>query len=171
MSKFKYKLILIFLISILRIKFTFSINIIPDPQNPILIKYPDQSNSPEIQIRFSFHKDSKGLLFDQLISLVFPKNIQSDLNFEIQQTPKYSCSLTDGKITYLLTPIIPLPTNEGNLIFCKLTDPINSIIKHNINLTLTIKLIGIKFSTNFLRSFSLFTTTTNKPERIIIDQL
>lgn len=171
MNKISYKILKFLLLYLILISFINSLQIIPDSSNPILIKNPDISSSPVIIVKFSFHKDSKGLEFNQYISLVFPKNIQNELNFHEQASPKYTCSLTDGINIYEMTIDTSPNPEEGNWTFCKLTNSANTPIKSNIDLTLTITLIGIKFSKNFLRSFSLFTSTSSKQERIIIDQL
>jgi hypothetical protein len=171
MNRIYSKLLKILLLYLFSINLVYSLLIIPDKYNPILIRNPDKSNTPVIIVKFSFDKDSKGLQFNQFISLVFPKSIKNELNFHNQEKKKYECSLSDGINTYEMAEYLSPNEDEGNWTFCQLSDPINNQIKPNIDLTLTITLIDIKISKNYLNSFGLFTSTSSDVDRIIIDQL
>lgn len=144
-------------------------NLIPDSQNPILITNPSTNNNLKIDVRFSFDINSPGLAYYQYIGLVFPPNVSTDLQFDLGN--RYSCELTDGTLKYTMVAEKPLP-NENNIAYCRLSDMVNNVIKSfGLKLKLSVTLVGIKISSNFVRSFKVFTSTTNKNTKIIIDQL
>jgi hypothetical protein len=144
-------------------------NIIPNKQNPIVINAPNVNNNPVVDVRFSFDKLSSGIAFNQFIAVVFPPNVSSDLQFDQGATNKYSCSLTDGTTTYTMTAEKPLVSTEGSIAYCKLTDTTNNLVKTG-NLKLSITLIGTKITSNYVRSLKMFTSTSNKSSKIIMDQ-
>ena len=148
-------------------------NIIGDSQNKILIFIPTTANSPRIDIRFSLEDTSPGVTYNQFFGLAFPAIVAADLKFDQDGAIKYSCSLTDGTTTYVLNAV--KPTNAENTFgYCKLTDTLNSFIKgglkNNYKLSVTF-LSSTKISSNFVSSLKFFTSTSAKPNKIIIDQL
>jgi hypothetical protein len=64
----------------------------------------------------------------------------------------------------------PLISSEGNIAYCKLTDLTNNTVRTG-NLKLSVTLIGTKITSNYVRSMKMFTSTSNKSSKIIIDQL
>jgi hypothetical protein len=147
----------------------FTGNIIPNKQNPIVLNAPNVNNNPVVDVRFSFDPMSPGIAYNQYLVLVFPPNVSSDLQFDQGATNKYSCSLTDGTNTYTMTADKPLSSAEGNMAYCKLTDLTNNVVKAG-NLKLSVTLIGTKITSNFVRSMKMFTATSNKASKLIIDQ-
>ena len=149
-------------------------NIIPDPQNPVLVYLPNINNSPRIDVRFQLDVNSAGLVYGQYMALVFPPNVLSDLQFDQGTSLKYSCALTDGTTTYTLTADKPISSTEGNIAYCKLSDITNNLLrggnKYNYKFSLTLA-TGTKITSNYVRSLKLFTSTSNKLSKIIIDQL
>jgi hypothetical protein len=148
----------------------YTANIIPNKQNPIIVNTPNVNANPVIDVRFSFDKLSSGIAFNQFIGVVFPPNVSSDLQFDQGANLKYSCSLTDGTITYKMTAEKPIAPTEGNIAYCKLTDTTNNFIKIG-NFKLSVTLIGTKITSNFVRSMKMFTSTSNKNSKIIMDQV
>jgi hypothetical protein len=112
---------------------------------------------------------SPGIAYNQYIALVFPPNVSSDLQFDQGTTNKYSCSLTDGTNTYQMTADKPVSSTEGNIAYCKLTDLTNNVVKSG-NLKLSVTLISTKITSNYVRSMKMFTATSNKSTKVIIDQ-
>jgi hypothetical protein len=113
---------------------------------------------------------SAGLAFNQYVVMVFPPNVASTLQFDQGTALKYSCALTDGTTTYTMTAERPVSATEGNFAYCKLSDLVNNSIKAGAKLKLTVTLVGVKFTTNYVRSMKIFTATSNKLAKIIIDQ-
>jgi hypothetical protein len=127
---------------------------------------------------------SQGLNYKQFIGVMIPS--KSNLNFDqlINGQPVYSCEFSNGSINYSISavPAIPGPVlaqgvvipAEKNILYCRLDESVNVPLKvgSDIIYTLTIKLTSIKISsTNFLRNISLFTATSNNPEKTIIDSI
>jgi hypothetical protein len=144
-------------------------NLIPNKQNPIVLNAPDVNNNPVVDVRFSFDNMSNGVAFNQFIAVEFPPNVSSDLQFDQGNTNKYSCSLTDGTTTYTMVAVKPLVSSEGNIAYCQLTDTTNNIVKVG-NFKLSITLIGTKITSNYVRSMKMFTATSNKTTKMIMDQ-
>jgi len=167
--KYCFKLAIVTLICLLGLIKTG--NLIPDSQNPVLLYSPNVNNSPRIDVRFSFDTNSAGLAYNQYIVLAFPPNVVTDLQFDQGTTLKYSCALTDGTTTYTMTAEKPSSSVEGNMAYCKLTDLVNNSIKGGSKLKFSLTLISTKITSNYVRSLKLFTATSNKIQKIIIDQL
>ena len=163
-----FKIALLTIICLLGL--TKSGNLIPDAQNPIQVNTPDLGASPTIDARFQLDTASAGLAYNQYIVMVFPPNVATNLQFDQGTTLKYSCALTDGTTTYTMTADRPVSATEGNFAYCRLTDLVNNSIKAGTKLKLSVLLIGVKFTTNFVRSMKIFTATSNKLAKIIIDQ-
>jgi hypothetical protein len=99
--------------------------------------------------------------------------VATDLQFDQDGDIKYSCSLTDGTTTYVLTAEKPTNT-ENTFAYCKLNDNLNSFIKGGLknNYKISLKFNSpTKISSNFVRSLKFFTSTSAKPNKIIFDQL
>jgi hypothetical protein len=145
-------------------------NLIMDAQNPILLDTPDLGASPFVHARFQLDTTSAGLAYNQYVVMVFPPNVASTLQFDQGTTMKYSCALSDGTTNYQMTAERPVSNTEGNCAYCKLTDIVNNNVRAGARLRLTVTLIGVKFTTNYVRSMKIFTSTSNKLAKIIIDQ-
>ena len=174
---------------------TTSFNLQSDNNNPITVTPPlNTQNGVVFTIRFSFPAatanaigpsayGSSGLNFGQFLGVAFPPSVgTSDLMFDQGSVAKFGCSLTDGTNTYAVTPVQPVAspiistlTAENNVAYCKLTDKTSNVplkVGPSITYTLKITLTSVKIaSTNFLRTISLFTATSNNPEKMIIDYI
>jgi len=150
-----------------------SLEIILDDQNPIQFFFPNSNQIMKIDLRFYFLKDSQGLTYRQYIGLAFPNSLASELNFDKGIVPKYNCllmELSKGKV-YKMTAEKP-SASEPNYIYCKFDDRINNILKtgNEFYYKLTVELIGFKIiSTNYIKNFMIFTSTSNDANKIIID--
>ena len=167
MFKFQRNFLILSIICLLGM--IYSGNIIPNKQNPVVIIAPNINNNPVVEVRFSFETSSPGVVYNQYIAVAFPPNVSSDLQFDQGSTNKYSCSLTDGTTTYAMTADKPLSSTEGNIAYCKLTDLVNTSVKVG-NFKLAITLIGTRITSNYVRSLKMFTSTSNRISKIIIDQ-
>jgi len=167
--KYCFKLAIVTLICLLGL--IKSGNLIADSQNPVLFFSPNVNNSPRIDFRFSFDSNSAGLAYNQYIVLAFPPNVVTDLQFDQGTTIKYSCALTDGTTTYTMTAEKPSSSTEGNFAYCRLTDLVNSSVKAGSKMRFSLTLLSTKITSNYVRSFKLFTATSNKVSKILIDQL
>jgi len=105
----------------------------------------------------------------------------TELAFDVVGT-KYGCSLSDGSTTaYSLTaerPELSKINNsvavESTIAYCRINDESNNLpLKTGAATvyTLTLKFATFKFSSTFIRGISLFTSTANHPEKIIIDSI
>lgn len=142
-------------------------NIMPDPQNPILIRYPNTNFSPDITARFCLDPKGVGMGYNQVIGLVFPISLKATLNFDASL--KYSCSLTAGDKTITVKAVKPASATEGNIAYCQLDDTVNTLIAAGTDLTLKVTLLTLKFSSNWVRGMRLFTATSHKDSKIFID--
>jgi hypothetical protein len=171
-----------------------STNLYPDANNPLQVQPPIASQiGSKFSVRFSFPSStansvapygiaSSGLNYKQFIGLAFPPSVgTSDLIFSLQTT-QFACELTDGTNTYKMTavasvasPVISSLTAENNVAYCRLDEASSLVpLKTGLNVVykLTITLTNLKIaSTSFLRSLTLFTSTSNNPEKIIIDSI
>lgn len=184
------------LITFYFVKITKELNLIPDSHSPLQMPSPTNSaNGATIVFRFSFPSassvttsgplsiNSAGLTYGQFIGVSFPENLgDTDLTFDQGGSVKYSCSLTDGTYTYLITPVLPTASPNTNtylypenfVAYCRLDDINNTKVplKPGILFTFSITLSSVRIaSTNYVRGVTLFTSTSNNPERIIIDSL
>jgi len=114
--------------------------------------------------------------------VAFPPSVgAADLLFD-QGVLKFGCALTDGTNTYLVTAVQPVTSVitstlavESNIAYCRLDDISSNVpLKTGLGVVyrLTITLTSVKIaSTNFLRAISLFTATSNNPDKMIIDSI
>jgi hypothetical protein len=163
-----FKFLTIFLI----ISLSSAYNIIPDPQNPLLIKTP-QTGQSQLQIifRFSLSQNSPGLNYNQFIGINFPFYIATQLAFN--DKPKWTCDLTDGTNKIQLTPAASVSSPqslafENTVAYCKLTDSAVAKLTAGSSYIFTLTLSST-ITTQFIRNISLFTSTANHQEKILID--
>jgi hypothetical protein len=154
--------------------YTAGLNIIPDSQNPIQIKYPNKASNPSIVLRFSLAEGSAGLNYKQFLAVSFPKAIgTSDLLFD-QYSSKWTCELTDSNgAAYKVTAVPGLLSPQGfgvenNVAYCQLDDYVN-YLKHGVSYIFTLGLSVNIASTNFINGVGLFLCTSNNAEKVIID--
>ena len=182
MSKELY-LITIFLI----LNFTAQLNLIPDKNFPLMVKNPSKGNNPSITIKFSFPSvtqnemipqlsGSPGLLNSQFIGLQFPSSLGSILDYD--QKSARSCKLSDGINEYELlaekaaASLFTVEGPEKNVAYCKLDiNPENTPLKTGPEVIYTLTVETDPISVNYVRGLSLFTSTSNTPDKIIIDYL
>lgn len=168
-------------------------NLIPDQNNPLLIENPIKDVLGNVfSFRFSFPQSnsneigpaalsSSGLNYGQFFGVAFPTSTASELQFDQGSNPNYSCSLSDGTNNYLVTAVKPaisqvtttLPA-ESHIAYCRLDEMTLVPLKVGLSIsyTLTLTLTNTKFtSTSYIRTISLFTSTTNTPEKMIIDSI
>jgi len=117
----------------------------------------------------------------QYIGVAFPASVGTvDLLFDQGATPKFSCALTDGTNSYNVLAVQPVASSivttipvESNIAYCRLMDTsVNVPLKTGTGIVYTLNLTlnaGTKISSNLLRQISLFTSTANHPEKMIID--
>ena len=166
-EKIKMRLVLTFiLIYLLLLSTVNSGAIIPDPVNPLLIRWsnvnqfdtmPTNNSSfkrNSVIINFTLPATSAGLAFGNYIGISFPLRIgPSELLFDKTETingvltPRFSCLLTDGTINYNMTPaasasnpIIKTLPVETNIAYCKFNDKVNDRLAVNKSYRITIVL-------------------------------
>ena len=171
--------------------FTTQLNLIPDKNNPLIVEQPFQNNLPTFVIKFSFPSPtiqelapkslgSSGVVNNQFIGLQFPSTIGNTLNFD-RSTPKFGCQLSDGSYTYMLTPVPSASSNlsgsnepaEKNIAYCQLNDFSSNVpLKTGPGITYTLR-INLTFSlaASYIHNMALFTSTSNTPDKLIIDSL
>ncbi len=134
----------------------------------------DQSTMLEFRFQLPTRRfgnsSAGGLEFNQYFALRFQDNI---LNFTSNPP---SCSVMVGTTSYTVVGF----TSENaafsnvnansNYFFCKLTDTINSKILPNVTVTLTLTFTN-QITTRFISNISLYTTTSNNIDGMIIDSL
>jgi len=176
-----------------------SLNLLPDVVNPLQVNIPSNTanaaltTGESIIVKFSFPTTtnnvyvgpfsygSPGLNYKQFIGVQFPSTM-TELGFDqlSSSAVKYGCALTDGTNTYSVSAVAPVTSPivstlavESSIAYCRLDDNSNNVplkTGPSIVYTLTISL-SIKTSTVFVRNVGLFTSTTNNPEKVIIDSL
>lgn len=188
---------LISILICLLLGFSSSYNLLPDINNPIMVNPATTSltgSAATFTIRFSFPAAtanaigpnayaSSGLSTGQFIGVAFPPSVgTADLKFDTTTTI-FTATLTDSNnvkyaISQKLSVASAITTTllaESNIIYFRLDDISANVplkVGPGIVYTLTINWTGVKIaSTSFLRSISLFTSTSNNPEKIIIDSL
>jgi hypothetical protein len=157
-----------------------NLNLIPDSQNPFMIKFPETLTADNIlKLRFSFHPDSVGINYSHFFAIQFPQNMgEQELTYNQFDPPVYTCALEDNKgNTYQLTAVKPdkgtskSQVAEAYMAFCRLDEVIKKVkVGPEYKYTLTLK-FGVKLSVQFIRGVGLFTCTTNNPARVIIDSV
>jgi len=174
---------------------TASFNLQPDITNPLMVLNPlTTSTGAVFTVKFSFPSatpnaigpsayGSSGLTLGQFIGIVFPPSVgTTDLTLD-QGSNKYLCSLTEGTSTSIEVSAVPSSASsvntqnvaENNIAYCRLDD-LNYAYPLKVGpgtvYTLKITLNTVKIaSTNYLRSLTLFTSTSNNQDKIIIDSI
>ena len=177
MSKYLLKSILLLLV----INLCLSGMIVPDQQNPIFMVSPTNSYSgQQFVFMFSLPKGSPGLAFKQFIGVRFPQTLASALSLDTLNgtADKYSCALSTGTTNITVStqkpvasPIVTTVAAEKNIAYCRVDDMANTPLKAQTTYKLTITL-GIQITTvQFINNVGLFTSTSNNPEKIIIDSI
>lgn len=173
------KLILAFL---LLANIALNDRIIPDPDFPLLVKSPRRGLdgiSTAFEFRFklpvrtssSSVNPASGIGFNQFFGIRFNDGI---FNFS-SITP--SCTLTSAANKYTVSIAQPAAstlattsTTNTKVIYCKLEDKVNTNLPGDTTLTLTLT-FGTKISNAWIHNISLFTSTSNNPDQLIIDNL
>ena len=173
-----------------------SLNLIPSPSNPLQLNPANNANTgQQIDIKFSFPSakagypypyanGSGGLSYKQFFGVQFASTFGTELGFDaiLLNNPKWSCLLTDGTNSYTVTAVVPILspitsslTVENYIAYCRLDDTsANMPLKTGpaVSYTLSIILSGVKIvSSQFMRNIGLFTSTSNNPEKMIIDSI
>lgn len=159
LAKIFITVILNFLINLYNIKS----KIIPDEQNPFLVKYPTISMKGQ-KMLFNFKLTSK--LFNyNYIAVVFPVN----LNFNTKAN--FSCSLFNPKSRQSIVLLaIKSGVDEGNTAFCQINDASFPLVESTITYQFALTFEDINLSANYSNKISLFTASDiNKAQRIIFD--
>ena len=147
--------------------------------NPILLANPYASTSTDLnlQVRFSFPEAKSGeigpsknasptLDYLQVIA------IQAEKSFF---TSPGTCSLKTSSITYTMTS--SLDSSSLNTVFCRLADRNNqlplSVTENNkaTVYTLTYSATNQNISTKFFNFVTIYTATSDKPNRVILSKL
>ena len=168
--------------------FSNQLNLIPDRTNPFLVESPSKELFTTFVIKFSFPEESKnelgpktipssGLTNNQFIGLKFPQSMGPNLKFDLGS--KWDCELSDGINNYNIVAVIPSISNipgleaEKNIAYCQLKDYSKNIpLKIGLSIVYTLRIkFSFKFTNSFIRGISLFTSSSNTPEKIIIDSL
>lgn len=175
----RYKTLIIFIIYNF-ISVCLNLNIIPDSQNPFIIKFPETLSADNIlKLRFSFHANSVGINYSHFFAIQFPQNMgEQELTYDQFDPPVYTCALEDNQgNSYQLTALKPEKGTsksqmaENYMAFCRLDEVIKKVkVGPEYKYTLTLK-FGVKLSVQFIRGVGLFTCTTNNPARVIIDSV
>jgi hypothetical protein len=170
---------------------TIQLNLIPDRNTAIFIENASDDLFSEFNIRFSFQsgineeigtlsKDSPGLNFKQFFGVKFPMELGDSLNLHKWDKPKFECSLSDGTRTYLVTAVISSPSNlskglveEKSTAYCRLDEPQTNLpLKIGPEYLYRLKIkFNLKIPTKFIHQISFFTSTSNNPEKMIMDYL
>lgn len=164
---------LISLIFILNV--VFSARLIPDPQNPLQIYIPTtKDGGAVIKIKFSFAANSRGLVQGQYFALEFPNQFNLGLKSAARisafsmydETNKMYLDVdrkegsVDGKVdTSLLA--------EENVAFIRYMGS-NIVVNPNVIYTFSITYAN-KLYIQWIHQVKFFTSTSNTPEKIIID--
>ena len=174
-------------------------HIIPDPNYPVLWKYASQEvGSGQLELRFKLPKRelvsnfsdepnslliSEGLLYNQYLGVRFQSGI-FDFSSATSVSVKLSSSTINYKVSFTSSQAAKIVTTsavaESNVCYILFDDIVNQRIPANELLTLT-----ITFNTNphplqsnanpqtstFIHNLGIFTSTSNNPDAIIIDNL
>lgn len=162
--------------------------IIPDPHSPVYLDSPNLDvEGKTLHLRFSL-SNSPGISYKQFFGVVLPDNLpHTDLKFNspipgTTDTPKFDCNLTfnQGTTTRNITVTSTLGQNgilsneesESNIIFCQLNDNtfLQMINGDDIIYDLAITL-NQKLQSYFIQSVGLILSSTNTPDRIILDRI
>lgn len=156
--------------------------IIPDPNYPVLLKYASSNAfGTEIELRFKLpiktvagetSATSFGISYGQFIGIKF--SADSTLNFS-SLIP--SCKLESATKKFTMEYKIPETSSivntiavDNSILFCRLVDRVENRLPAMETLTLTLT-FPTKFPTFFIQNIGLFTSTTNTPNRVMIDSI
>jgi hypothetical protein len=157
--------------------------IVPDVTNPIQVVNPSYvATSVAVTVRFQFPAGSPGLVYNQFLALQFPFLPSTDFNGSTTSgspaAPNFSCALSDGKINFAVLPTASIVGQinaslaaETNIAYCQLVDPINSLLSAGTTYIFTVTLTANAVASRWWRNVSIFSSTANYPEKIIIDSL
>ena len=161
--------------------------IIPDNHSPVYLVEPNiDLTTKNLITRFSL-KESPGIGYKQFFAIVFPKDINKfDLGFERPipgtiNSPKFECKLRyikglfsqEVKVSSRLSEegaYSKIPA-ETNIMYCQIDD-LNfktfddEEVKYELKIILKQELQTLNF-----KSISLLLTTTNNPDKIILDRI
>lgn len=162
--------------------------IIPNPIQPVTLNKPFNTiSNSQLTLRFSFDTDLSSIQYGQFIGVSLPENIQfSDyqLNFPMIGTvdqPKYTCQLkvknTLSYKEYNVKSLLPSllsnkeRLNEQSTLYCQYIDNQKLVIQNNINdIFELIITFNIKFRPLYINYISLFISTDNSVDKIILDK-
>lgn len=175
------KVIKVFLV-FLFINFCLNDRIIPDPDFPLLVKYPRRgldSITTSFEMRFklpirtsrSSVNPAAGIGFNQFIGVRFNDGIFSFSSI----LP--SCTLKSATATFVTQAVQPTSSalattsiTDTKVIYCKLIGNSLTEVPGDTTLTLTLN-FGTKISNAWIHNISIFTSTSNNPDQLIIDNL
>ena len=168
------------MLTICFIAYVFTAQIIPDPQNPIVISNPSTLDTSTLSFNFQLPPNTKGLQIKQFIAVAFPKSDStvSNLgtsNFLFNTAAAASCKLYKNIDTEITVSFVSSQTGDENICYCQLTDDLNLknalplVAGVNYRLDITLLNASQKPSAIFWRNFDLFTKTSNSSNGFIID--
>ena len=178
----------------LLISTTVQLNLYHDVVNPIYVTVPKfDVGGLSISFRFSFPtstngaigpagNSSAGLTKGQFIGVAFPKTLGATLKFAASATSgPFQCSLTDNSNNqYMLKALGSAQgtinvsvAGEDNIAYCQLIDTSNLLpLKVGLGTIYTFTItLNSAIGTQYINQVSLFTATSNNPDKIIIDTL
>jgi hypothetical protein len=171
---------------------TTQFNLEMDNNNPIHLAVPTTSSATSLVLKFRFPSatqgaigpsqyGSSGLSYMQYIGVAFPSTMSTELAFNTAGNPLYSCSLTDGTNTFAVTARVPTTSSiastiaaETTVAYCQLTETGTTLVplRTGAGFTYTLTLTFTNaLSSSFIRAVTLFTSTSNHPEKQIIDSI
>jgi len=176
---------------LLLLTLTIQLNLIPERNTGIFIENASDDLFSEFNIRFSFQsgineeigthsKDSPGLNYKQFFGVKFPLELGESLNFHKWDKPKFECSLSDETRSYLVTAVISSPSDlskgiveEKSTAYCRIDEPQTNLpLKIGPEYIYRFKIkFNLKIPTKFIHQISFFTSTSNNPEKMIIDYI
>jgi len=183
---------------VIMMTFTSQLNLIPAKNFPFMVEKPT-ANDPELKLvaKFSFPKPednqinssketTRKVTFFQYIGIQFPTSLKNVINFdeEIFWACEFSLEsdsnqIIKNTINYKMEAVKPeigkidnTVLAEDNIAYCKFSDPTNDFdLEIGLVYTFKFKISPLAASSIIYRGFSLFTSTSNTPEKIIIDYL
>lgn len=146
----------------------------PDKQNPIVIKNPYlNKQNQEITFKFSLPYNTNGLAFGYFMGIVFPKTMRDTLKFNL--IDRFKCELTSIQESKRIklsmissTSLSSLTEDESNIAFCQLIEERLSPLGSNSKFELSI-IFQFQLNISYIENISIFTSTSNLYDRIIID--
>jgi hypothetical protein len=149
----------------------------PDDNFPVMLKYASKNTSGTVmEIRFKLPRrdvdkttsNIYGIGYQQYVGVIFPDSFISFSSTVV------NCNLKSSTATY--TTSFEAPTTSSvsstqglsNYLYCKLTDTTVARLPADTTLTLTLTFPTF-FSSTFINSIGLFTSTSSSPDAVIID--